>query len=114
MAMNSGGRMKDFAGAAMGCCPAPASFWLRIEPHALLAGDQTMGRGPLAGSSGQPAARRLMPVPELTFWTRTSAHPPGTLAPLLPLNRLAMSVRRSNFSGDVARSTATQPFGTAG
>src|SRR5207247_489813 len=37
-----------------------------------------------------------------------------TLAPPLPLNRLAMSVSRSYFSGDVVRSTATQPFGTLG
>src|SRR4051812_44878112 len=110
MAMTSGVRMNGFDAGAWAGWPATESFWLRMAPHALDAGDQITGLAPLVASSGQPSASSCMASPEDFRSTRTNEQPPS-LAALDPLNRRARSVNSSTFSGDEATSTVVQPLG---
>src|SRR5436305_1865616 len=117
MAITSGVSWRDLGTsgpdtATMGGWPATRRCSSRIAPHALEAGDQTVGRGPLAASSGQPWVKSCSATPDDVLWTRTKAHGLADLAADEVLKRRARSVSRSIFSGDEATSTAVQPLGT--
>src|SRR5205085_704736 len=112
MAMTSGVSMNGLAAGAIAGWPASRRFWLRMAAHALDAGDQTTGRGPLP--SGQPSASSCMAAPDAFVSTRTNEHLPSTrLSDEESLKRLARSVRRSDFSDETAMSTVVQPFGAS-
>src|SRR5687767_5304880 len=110
MAMTSGVRMNGLDAGAFAGRPATESFWLRMAPQALDAGDQMTGLAPLLASSGQPSASSCIASPEDFRSTRTNVHPPSFAAAEL-LKRRARSVNSSTFSGDDATSTVVQFLG---
>src|SRR5687768_7151880 len=110
MAMTSGVRMNGRDAGACAGRPATESFWLRMAPQALDAGDQITGFVPLLASSGQPSARSCIASPDDLRSTRTNVQPPSLAAGEL-LNRRARSVNSSTFSGDDATSTVVQFLG---
>src|SRR5437763_10479345 len=75
------------AGAIAGW-PWSARRWLTTAPHDDAAGDHTTGRGPFAGSSGQPEASRSAAAPDDLLSTFT-VEQPLSWAALLSLKLLA-------------------------
>src|SRR5262245_65627659 len=110
--MTSGVSMNGLPVGAIAFLFWAARCWLATSPHALAAGDQITGRGPLALGSGQLSVSSDAASPDDFFVTRTAMHSPSTLASE-SLNRLARSVMRSIFSGDAAMSTVMQSAAAA-
>ena len=80
MAMTSGVSMNEVAPVgAIGGWPASASFWFKMVPQALEAGDQMTGAGPFTASS-QPSDRAVMALPEDFERTSTKTHFPLRVA----------------------------------
>src|SRR5689334_4723408 len=116
MAMTSGVSMNDWAsdGTVAGW-PASARRWSTTAPQALLDGDQMVGLGPSAASSGQPRARLVAAAPDDTVFTFTNAQPPAPafLAVADELNSAASVVMRSSFSGETVTWTTAHPLGAS-
>src|SRR5688572_22617948 len=109
--MTNGVNMNDLAEAgAIAFRPLSLSRWFNTAPHELAAGDHTTGLGPFVFSSGQLSARSCAPTPEETFRTFMNVQPPS-FASREELNERERSDSRSNFSGEVAKSTSVHPFG---
>src|SRR6185369_8908503 len=113
IAMTSGVSMKGFDGSVIGAWPASISRWFTTAPHALAAGDQITGCGPLVPGSGHPAASNAAPAPDALLFGRTNTHLSPTFAWSEPLNSFASWVMSVIFSGDGAMSTTMQSPGSA-
>ena len=108
MKATSAGPMQASLGASAGC-PWSVRRWLTTAPQDDAAGDQITGRGPLAGSSGQPEDSRSAAAPDDLLSTFTVVQPFWWAAEL-SLKLLASWVRSSTFSGELARSTLVHPL----
>ena len=80
IAITSGVSMNRVEGSVMGASPLSISRWLTTAPHALAAGDQITGCGPLASGSGHPAERSAAPAPDALLRGRTNTHVSPTFA----------------------------------